>query len=162
LLIGTGQSGNSTCSNTAGFSIQSQSDLDALGGCQTVTGNILVQSVAFDPIVVPSGIEKINGDFRVGLSKSVVTVSATGLQSVSGTFELLNLTALTTVTMPSLTTVGSINFVILPLFNTMTLGISTAGNIQISDTQLTALNGISLSSVGDFDISINRLQMTLI
>ena len=150
-------SGNSTCSNTSGFEIQSQSDLDALGSCSTVTGNILIQSVSFDPVTIPSGIQKITGDLRIGQTKGIVTVQATGLQSIGGTFELLNLTALTTVNAPSLTSVGGINFVILPLFATMTLGISQAGNVQISDTQLAALNGLSLSSVGDFDISTQSI-----
>jgi hypothetical protein len=79
-------------------------------------------------------------------------VSAAGLQSISGTFELSNLTALTTVTAPSLASVGAINFVILPLLSSMTLGIRQAGNIRISDTQLSTLTGISLSSVGDFGV----------
>jgi hypothetical protein len=113
-----------------------------------------------DPVTIPASVQKINGNLRIGQMKSVVTMQAAGLQSITGTFELLNLTALTTVNAPSLTSVGAINFVILPLFNTMTLGISTAGNVQISDTQLGALNGISLSSVGDFDISMTFLVLS--
>jgi hypothetical protein len=74
------------------------------------------------------------------------------LQSISGTFELVNLTGLTTLSAPSLTSVGSINFVILPLLQSMNLGINEAGNVRISDTQLSALTGLSLSTVSDLGI----------
>src|SRR5271170_1473671 len=145
-------SGNSTCSNTSGFEIQQQSDLDALSSCSTVTGNIIVLAVAIDTVTIPQGVEHVNGDVSVSQTSAVTSFIAEGLQSISGTFELLNLTALQTLTAPSLTSVGSISFVILPLLQTMTFGITQAGNIHISDTQLGSLSGISLSSINDFGI----------
>jgi hypothetical protein len=147
------QGGNTSCSNTSGFQIESQSDLDALASCSTVTGNIVVTAVDMDAVNIPQGVLHVNGDISVSLTSSIVTFSAPGLESISGTLELLNLTALTSLNAPSLTSVGGINFVILPLFTTMTFGINQAGNILISDTQLSTLDGFSLTSLNDFDIS---------
>jgi hypothetical protein len=149
------QSSNSSCSNSNGFSIQSQSDLDALSSCTTVTGNVNIESVAISSVTIPSTVEKIDGDLRVSQISSVTSFLASGLTSITGTFQLLNLTGLTTLSAPSLTSVGAINFVILPLMQTMTLGIQEAGNVLISDTQLSSLTGLSLASVSDLDISMS-------
>ena len=100
--------GNSTCSNASGFEIQNQSDLDALSSCTTVTGNIIVTAVAITDVTIPQGVEKVEGDITVSLSSTVTSFTASGLQSISGTFELLNLTALETLNAPSLTSVGGI------------------------------------------------------
>jgi hypothetical protein len=148
------QSSNSTCTNTNGFNIGSQSDLDALSSCSTVTGNIIINSISIPSVTIPQGVQHVKGDLRVSQIVSVVSFSASGLQSISGTFELLNLTGLQSLSAPSLTSVGGINFVILPLLQTMTLGITEAGNVRISDTQLSALNGLSLSTVGDLGIGM--------
>ena len=147
------QGGNDSCSNSSGFQIESQSDLDALGSCSTVTGSSIVKAVAMDAVNIPSGVLHVTGDVSVSLTSSVTSFSAPGLESIGGTFELLNLTALQSVNAPSLTSVGGINFVILPLLTTMTFGINDAGNIVISDTQLASLDGFSLTTVNDFGIS---------
>src|ERR1700737_1223808 len=88
------QSSNSSCSNTSGFNIQSQSDLDALSSCTTVNGNIIIESVAISSVTIPSTVQKINGDLRVSQISSVTSFLASGLTSITGTFQLLNLTGL--------------------------------------------------------------------
>jgi hypothetical protein len=147
------QGGNTSCSNSSGFQIESQADLDALASCSTVTGSIIVTAVAMDAVNIPAGVLHVTGDVSVSLTSSVVTFAAPGLESIGGTFELLNLTALQSLNAPSLTSVGGINFVILPLLTTMTFGINEAGNIVISDTQLASLDGFALTTVNDFGIS---------
>ena len=110
-------------------------------------------------VTIPLGVQKVMGDVSVSRTSTVTGFVASGLQSISGQFELLNLTALQTLTAPSLTSVGSINFVILPLLQSMSFDINQAGNIHISDTQLSSLSGFSLSSVSDFCIgNSTRLQ----
>jgi len=156
---GVAQTGNSTCSNTAGFQIGSQSDLDALSTCTNVTGNVIVSGPSMTSVTVPPSVTLITGDFRVDQISSVVSVTASGLKSITGTFELLNLTALQTLTAPSLTSVGGINFVILPLLQSMSLGITQAGNVRISDTQLSALTGLSLTTVGDFGVGTSLTSL---
>lgn len=149
---GVAQTGNSTCSNTAGFNIASQSDLDALSTCTNITGSVIINSISISAVTIPQSVALINGDLRIDQISSLVSVTASGLKTITGTFELLNLTALQTLTAPSLTSVGGINFVILPLLQSMSLGITQAGNVRISDTQLSALTGLSLTTVGDFGV----------
>jgi hypothetical protein len=117
-----------------------------------VTGNIVVSAVSMTSVSIPEGIEHITGDLTISLTSSITSVSASGLQTVSGTFELLNLTALANLDAPFLSSVGSLTFIILPVLSTMTLGITEVNNIEISDTQLASLDGISLTSINDFGI----------
>ena len=119
-----------------------------------MTGNVNITGVSFDTVTIPSTVSKIDGDLSISLTSAVTSFSAPGLETITGTFELLNLTALSSVSAPSLASVGAIYFVILPVFQTMTLGITEIGNVRISDTQLTSLNGLSLSTVNDFGIGI--------
>jgi hypothetical protein len=105
-----------------------------------------------DTVTIPQGVQKVVGDVSVSLTSSVTSFVASGLESISGTFELLNLTALQTLTAPSLTSVGGISFVILPLLQSTSFDINQAENIRISDTQLSSLSGFSLSTINDFDI----------
>lgn len=149
---GVAAGGSSACSNSSGFEIKAQSDLDALSGCTTVTGSILVTSVSLTDVTIPQGVVTVDGDVSVSLTSTVTSFTASGLHTISGTFELLNLTALQNLDAPRLTSVGGINFVILPLLQTMTLDINHAGNIRVSDTQLSSLSGFSLTSVNDFGI----------
>ena len=150
---------SSACSNST-FTIQSQSDLDALTGCTTVTGTININAVAIDTVTFPASVETVNGDVNVQQISSLTTFTASGLKSITGTFQLLNLTGLQTLTAPSLTSVGGINFVILPLLATMTLGITEAGDVRISDTQLSSLSGFSLTTVTDFGIGMSSPPRT--
>jgi hypothetical protein len=154
---GVAQGGNASCSNSSGFNIQSQSDLDALSSCTTVTGSITIKAVSMDSVTIPAGVEHVDGDISVSLTSTITTFSASSLQSISGQFELLNLTGLQTLTAPSLSSVGSISFVILPLLNSMSLGINEAGSVTISDTELNTLSGFSLSTVGGFEIGNSQL-----
>ena len=59
--------------------------------------------------------------------------------------------------MGSLSSVGSIKWSALPQLQKLdfSTGISEAGNVAITNTGLTNLNGISLKTVGDFDITEN-------
>lgn len=115
-------------------------------------GTINITAVGFSQVTLPSTIVTVEGDVTIAQTSSVSSFSASGLEKITGTFTLLNLTALSSITAGSLTSVGGIYFSILPVFQTMSLGISDAGDVLISDTQLSSLSGLSLSSVNSFDI----------
>jgi len=106
-----------------------------------------------DTVTIPQGVQRVVGDVSISQTSAVTSFIAPALQSITGQFELLNLTALQTLNAPFLTSVGSINFVILPLLQSMSFDITQAGNILISDTQLSSLNGFSISTINDFGIS---------
>ena len=154
-------SNNTACSSSSGFNIQSQGDLDSLSSCETVFGTINITAVSFSQITLPSTISTVEGDVTIAQTSAVTSFTASGLEKITGTFTLLNLTALASITAGSLTSVGGLYFSILPVFQTMSLGITDAGDVLISDTQLSSLSGLSLASVNSFDIGTPRHRLHL-
>jgi hypothetical protein len=142
------------CSNSNGFNITSQSDLDNLSSCQNLTGNVIIQSSI--PQASLNGVQRVDGDVRVLQDNVMTSFSAPDLETITGAFTLVNLTILSSLSLPQLTQVGSIDFEILPALQTRTFGgITQADDILITDTQLSSLNGIQLSSVHSFNINNN-------
>lgn len=85
------------------------------------------------------------------------SLSAPDLESIGKTFKLNGLITLTTLSFGSLTEVGAIDWAALPNLQALSFakGVSKAGSVSITNTGLTSLNGISLDTVGDFDITAN-------
>jgi hypothetical protein len=104
-----------------------------------------------------SGVEKITGSLNCGGATNLTTLSAPSLSSIGKAFNLTDLTQLTTLSFPELTSVGSINWVTLPNLPTLSFGsVTQADSVLISDTTLTSLTGISLTSVDNVDINNNK------
>lgn len=84
-------------------------------------------------------------------------IAAPDLTSIGNEFSLSSIILLTTLNFPELTSVGSINFQALPNLQalTFTKGVNKAGSVSITNTGLTSLAGIELTSVGDFDLTAN-------
>ncbi|OLL24320.1 Protein ecm33 [Neolecta irregularis DAH-3] len=149
------RSGGGACSNSNGFQIASQADLDALQDCQTVKGDVIVTR-DLPSLSVPSGLTAIQGDFLVAQAISMTSLTASSLQSISGKFQLLNLTILTTLNMPSLTSVGTLDWTTVPALRSYVTAITTANSVSIIDTRLEDLSGFSLKSLGGANINNNR------
>lgn len=77
---------------------------------------------------------------------------------ISGEFTLDGNTILSTLNLAALTTVGTLNFQALPQVQETGLitGISSADTVIISDTGLTSLDGINVSTLKTFDINNNK------
>ena len=119
-----------------------------------MTGSVLVTGTA--GTLNLNGVRSISGDLSITQVITLTSFSAPSLQSISGTFRLVNLTILNSLNMPQLTTVGDIDWEILPALQTPTFGgITQADNILITDTQLSSLNFFNLNNVGDFNINNN-------
>lgn len=90
-------------------------------------------------------------------------LSASSLNSIGDTFKLTGLTTLTTLSFAALTKVGSIEFTALPQLQSLdfTKGVTEAGSVVITNTGLSSLNGISLETVGGFDITENTNLKTV-
>lgn len=128
----------------------------ALATCTTFTGNIVVSEDAGTSVDLGS-VEQIKGDLTVENMKSFISLTASDLNSITGTFTLQNLTSLSTLSMNSLTSVGTIIWQSLPALQTLTFstGVQSAESVTISDTFLNTLDGISLQTVGTMDINNN-------
>lgn len=93
----------------------------------------------------------------------MTSFSASSLNSIGDTFKLTGLTILTSLNFGQLTSVGAIDWEALPNLQTLAFstGVSSAGKVSITNTGLTNLDGISLESVGDFDITENTALETV-
>lgn len=109
-----------------------------------------------------SGLNQLNGDLIVADAGFVNGIASETLNAISGTFQLKNNTALNTLSMPSLHTVGSLDWNTLPQLDTLTFGtpgIQTAKSIVIGDTFLSSLKGIDVTSLDNLNINnCHRLQ----
>lgn len=167
-VVGFATASSSATSTTASqcsqatATISSQADASSLASCPTFTGDIVV-----DPSIGTSltldGIQQIEGSLTVSNAVNLTTLSASDLNSISGTMMLNDLTVLSTLQFPVLKTIGTINFQTLPALQSLTFTdvVNTCSSITISDTQLSSLDGINLDTVGVFDINNNFFLKTI-
>ncbi|CRG85514.1 Protein ecm33 [Talaromyces islandicus] len=143
-----------TCSG--GAKISSQSDADALGSCSTYTGDITISNQVQTPLTF-NGIKKVTGDFTANGAVNITSISAPLLSEIGGHFSLISINALTSLSMPTLISVGDITFKALANLQGLdfTKGVNTAGSVSITNTGLTSLQGIELNSVGQLDLTAN-------
>ncbi|KAM7185825.1 putative cell wall protein [Rhypophila sp. PSN 637] len=145
------------CKGTA--TINSQADADGIAGsCKTYNGDIVIGKQTDSKIDI-SGIQKINGDLTVLNNGQILDLTSSDLSEIKGTFTLQNLTLLTSLTLPSLTTVDTLLFQALPALAALTIGppgITKAKSVTITDTFLESLAGINVQDVETLDVNNNR------
>lgn len=127
-----------------------------------MTGNIVVSASAGDSVDLQK-VASVDGDVIVDSVGSLISLSGTNVNEISGSFKLNNLTLLSTLSFPSLSNVGSIDWTSLPALNTLTFtaGVNKADSVTISDTFLQSLDGIDLESVGTMNINNNGRLTTV-
>jgi len=150
---------SSDCGTTK---IKTQSDADGINTCSTIEGDITIDE-SYSGDLTLSGIEKITGGLSCSDGANVSSITAASLTSIGKTFDLEGLTTLTLLDFAELDTVGSINWDALPKLQSLSFakGVTQAGDVSITNTGLTDLNGISLQTVGLFSIQNNRDLKTI-
>jgi hypothetical protein len=150
------QSSNVCSQSTA--TINSPADATALADCQTISGSVLISNSSGNTIQL-DGPQKIDGDLICEDNGAIITLSSSTLTEITGTFNLQRVKLLSTLSFPSLKSVGTIFFLTLNALSefTFTQKITQANNITLSDTFLSKLDGIDVTSLsGDFNINNNR------
>ncbi|KAJ5881772.1 Leucine rich repeat 5 [Penicillium soppii] len=142
--------------------IKTQSDADGINTCSTISGDITIDE-SYSGDLILSGIEKITGGLSCSEGANVSSITASELTSIGKTFDLEGLTTLTLLDFAQLDSVGSINWDALPKLQSLNFakGVTEAGDVSITNTGLTDLNGISLQTVGLFSIQNNRDLKTI-
>lgn len=137
------------------FAINSVADATALADCSSLVGDVLLDPSI--PNIDISGSTHISGDLILENSGATISLSTTSLTTIKGVLVLRNITLLSTLEMPALTSVGSIQFQTLPALNFLnfTNGITTDDSISIIDTFLQSVYGIRSTSVGELNITGN-------
>ncbi|KAJ6108054.1 hypothetical protein N7523_009377 [Penicillium sp. IBT 18751x] len=148
-----------SCGDTT---ISSQSDADALNSCTTVAGDIKIKS-SFSGTLTLNGIQKISGSLTGSNCTALTGIIAPSLVTITDSFTLNEATLVTELSFAELTTVGAINWEALPALQSLTFpsGVTDAGDVVITNTGLTSLNGISLETVGKFQITDNTNLRTI-
>lgn len=145
-----GKSGSAT-------NITAQADADALQGCKTVEGDIVIQQHVAGGITF-NGIQQIAGSLIANGATNVTSIAAPDLGSIGQDFDLKGIILLTSLNFPELTSVGTIKFDALPNLQSLqfTSKVNKADSVSITNTGLTSLAGIELNTVGDFDLTANN------
>jgi hypothetical protein len=151
-----------SCNSTNPIKIASQGDADGYSSCTTIKGDIQIESAVAGDLTF-NGVQQITGSLTCIGASNMSSLSAPSLNSIGNTFKLNGLTTLTTLGFGSLSSVGAIEWEALPNLQTLSFdhGVSTAGQVSITNTGLTTLNGISLETVGSFDITENTALQTV-
>lgn len=148
--------GHPECGKGDTIKIENQSDADGYASCKTLKGDVEVDEHYTGDLHL-NGVQQIDGSLTVDGASNMTALSAPRLTSISETFKLNGLTTLYSLSFGSLTTVDSIQWTALPNLQTLDFskGVTEAGNVAITNTGLTSLDGISLKTVGTFDITEN-------
>jgi hypothetical protein len=149
-------SANDPCDGSSNpINIQNQGDADGLN-CSTIKGDLSINSNTENSITL-NGIQQITGSLKADGAGNLTSLSAPSLNSIGNTLLLHGLITLTTLSFPTLTSVGTIDWAALPNLQSLSFdqGISNASSVSITNTGLTSLDGISLGTVGNFDITAN-------
>ncbi|KAK9326227.1 hypothetical protein V1517DRAFT_358840 [Lipomyces orientalis] len=163
VIAGAANAAANVCNET--ITATTQADLDNLSGCTTFGANIILAETLTTATL--SGIQTISGNLICNNNTQITSISAPNLQTIGGKFELKQLTILNTLSFPRLTTVGAINWVTLPAVSglSFTAGVSSCDDVYISDTDLSTLDGINLTTVSSLDINnnlnLNDIEMGL-
>ncbi|KAI9664545.1 MAG: hypothetical protein M1821_005991 [Bathelium mastoideum] len=138
--------------------VQNSGDASALGGCPTYSGDIVIATGTTDNLDF-GDLGEVKGSFTANNVTQITTITAGSLQTITDTFLLESLTVLTTLNFPKLNSVGTMTWQTLPALQGLNFGdpgLEFGGDVQISDTQLSTLNGINFMSVNTLTISENR------
>lgn len=133
---------------------------EATIACKTVEGSIVFD--ASDDLsgnVIISGPETVKGDIIIKNATQINALSSSTIAKIGGKFELQGLERLSSIDFTALQEVGEIEWITLPGLESVrfgTKGVTTIEKVRISDTFLSDLTGLSMASVGTFQIDNNR------
>ncbi|KAK9362293.1 hypothetical protein V1504DRAFT_449107 [Lipomyces starkeyi] len=151
--------------NETSITATAQSDLDNLSGCTTFGGDIILAPTLTTATI--TGIQTISGNLVCNNNTQITSISAPSLRTIGGTFQLTQLTILNTLSFPRLSSIGVIDWVTLPAVSglSFTTGVTSCQDVTISDTDLSSLTGINLTTVSKLDINnnvnLNDIEMGL-
>lgn len=142
--------------------ISSQSDADAIASCSTLSGDVTID-MSFAGDLTFNSVQQITGSLTCKGGENVTGIIAPSLTSIGSSFELNGLTKLTQLNFATLSSVGTIYWEALPKLQslTFTTGVTNAGDVTITNTGLTSLDGITLKTVGLFQITDNTSLKTI-
>lgn len=143
--------------NRGHYSISKPTDLSAIEDCKIVHGNVTIVNYE-NPIVSFGNIETITGNLMVSKSPDIVRMEGDSLTNIGNKMILRELTSLSVIVFPSLTSIKVIDWRVLPILSSVQFSneIGELQSITISDTSLTGFSGFLTEKLELFDINNNR------
>lgn len=147
-----------SCSASATLTVASNADLAAVTTCKTYTGSIAIATGTTESISI-SNLEKLEGSLVANNVSQMTQLSADSLTTISKSFILNDVQILSAVNFPALVEVESMEFQGLPNLNTLNFdaGVKKASNVDIQNTFLSSLSGISLEEADTFYLANNGM-----
>lgn len=142
--------------------IRTPADATQIANCDSVEGSVLIAPEAGQRIDIGGRLTEIGGDLIARHNGFITDFSSASLETIGGTFELRNLTALSTLSFSRLSEVGSIDWstlTVLPELNFGNPGLTRAESVIIADTFLQSIEGINVQSLSDMNIN-NNVRLT--
>lgn len=151
-LVQTGVSGS--CGGD--LKVKSQEDLEAIRGCQSYSGNILVDQTGMVDLKL-QGVEMLQGDLTISNNDGLQRISFPKLQGVNGQVRLLNNKALSGLDMPLLTALRNFELSVHPALNEVKFpaGLAQVEQFSVADTTVVRLEGLKMSVIKDMSITNN-------
>lgn len=143
--------------SAATTTIQNAGDASALASCRTFSGSIAIATGTTDNIAI-DGVQEITGSLSATNVTQMTQLSADSLETIGETFMLNDLTILSTLNFPRLTSVDTIDWEALPALQglSFTTAVQQAKTLSIQNTQLNSLDGINLQTVDSVMIANNN------
>lgn len=150
----------SGCSYSKAFTATAQSDLDTLAGCQAIKGDVIITGNLGSANI--ANVKVIYGDLQVYDTQTLEALTADSITTITGALKLHNDTLLSTLSFASLSSIGAINWVTLPnLGETGLHEVYECNSILVSDTNLTALDGLNPTDVEVFNVNNNKQLVSI-
>lgn len=143
--------------------IKAATGISELNACPTVEGTIKVTGDDLGAIDL-SLVEKLEADLTFFNSSSATSINFNQLKTISGSLKVDALTQLHDIDFSSLSEAEKLSLISLPSLAVLNLntGLSSAGEIHVSDTAISSLQGLTnFKSVKVLDINNNK-NITLI
>ncbi|KAJ2158511.1 cell wall protein Ecm33 [Coemansia sp. RSA 552] len=135
--------------------VKSQSDLAAVNGCTTFEADVMVDGVSGLGAVSLDNVEEITGSLVIQNMYDLQTVSLGSLTKV-GSFKILNNTNVYKVDVPQLSEVSDFQVITNPNLKELTYrNISSVGNFQIIGTHVTSLGAFTAAKPGNIEMLSN-------
>merc|ERR1712193_178694 len=126
--------------------------------CDVVDADITVNEDVSGALSI-EGPKQLKGDLIINNASNILSISSSSINSIGGRLEFQELNSLNSINMGSLESVSEIVMRKLTALQTITFGsdsVTEAESVEITDTDLSSLSGLMLTSVKDLNNN-NRL-----
>lgn len=126
--------------------------------CDVVNADITISDDISGDVTI-TGPKQIKGNFIATNASQLISLTSTTINSITGNFQLQNLEKLSTLEFSSLKSVGDITLIKLPQLSSLnfgTEGVTKMNSIQITDTFISDLSGLSVATVENLQIDNNK------